>query len=136
MATQPINNNTMDLAQFRGPVRKCPFCLPDQIALRSACSKCFGQGFIAHCLNCDGTGQFKGASVWDGGRSSHTSTCTPCGGLGFFPHRGPATKVKASPLALKPIPRTAKPPAPGTAEMPNDAPDGTHVVETVASSVT
>ena len=42
------------------------------------------RGYVAVCLNCDGTGLHTAKSVWDG-KSDHTSTCNLCGGRGLFP---------------------------------------------------
>lgn len=91
-----INDNTLDLSKYRGEVRKCPLCsgqtpsaVMDALTSGRACKLCLGQKFVAMCKNCDGTGQFKGSTVWDGGRSQHMSTCTPCGGKGVYPVRKP-----------------------------------------------
>jgi hypothetical protein len=97
-----INDNTVNLQQYKGEVKPCPLCsgrTPDAAldALTSgrACKLCFGKQFVAMCLNCDGTGQFRGRTVWDGGRSEHTSTCTPCGGSGVFPASKPPSVPKS-----------------------------------------
>lgn len=93
----PINDNSININQYKGLVEPCPLCYrhtPDAAldALMSgkSCRLCFGKTFIAHCLNCHSTGLFTGGSVWDGGRSQHTSTCGPCGGNGVFPAPKPA----------------------------------------------
>jgi len=91
-----INDNSMDIKRYKGPISPCPLCSrqsPDAAldALTSgrACRLCFGKQFISHCLNCQGTGQYSGRTVWDGGRSEHKSTCTPCGGAGVYPAQKP-----------------------------------------------
>lgn len=88
-----LNENTMDLSQFKGEVIRCPECrtpMGAQLAAnRTACKVCMNRGFIAKCTNCDATGLYKGKSVWDGGRSDHASVCTPCGGSGSFPVNKP-----------------------------------------------
>ena len=101
-----INDNNLDLGKYRGEVRRCPLCgsrtpsaAVDAMTSGRACRMCFGHGFVAVCTNCAGTGQYKGTSVWDGGRSEHTSTCTPCGGQGVYATRKPASWVDASPIA-------------------------------------
>jgi len=93
----PINDNSLDLSKYRGQVKRCPLCgnrtpnaALDALTSGKSCKLCFGKMFVATCLNCDGTGQFKGRTVWDGGRSEHTSVCTPCGGSGVFPVKQPA----------------------------------------------
>ena len=92
-----VNDNTLDISKYRGPVSPCPLCSTlsdaaklDAMSSGRVCNLCLGRKFIAHCLNCHGTGQFAGTTVWDGGRSPHTSTCTPCGGTGVFAVAQPA----------------------------------------------
>lgn len=92
-----INENSMNLDKYRGPVDPCPLCYSrtpnaalDAMMSGKSCRLCFGKGFIAHCLNCHSTGQHTTGSIWDGGRSSHTSVCAPCGGNGVFPASKPA----------------------------------------------
>jgi hypothetical protein len=93
-----INDNTVNLQQYKGAIKPCPLCAQltpdaalDALTRGRACRLCFDKKWVAVCLNCDGTGQYKGKTVWDGGRSDHTSTCTPCGGNGVFPANKPAT---------------------------------------------
>jgi len=95
-----INDNSLDLSKYRGTVSPCPVCNKRSDAAKmeslmsaKACKTCFGQGFVAACTNCGGTGMFSGSTVWDGGRSEHKSTCTPCGGAGMFPTKKPADWV-------------------------------------------
>jgi hypothetical protein len=80
-------DNSIDLKQFKGEVKPCPFCRPEEVLLGRACQHCMGNFHIATCKNCNGTGKETNASVWDGGRSKHTSTCNPCAGRGYFPAR-------------------------------------------------
>src|ERR1039457_2428346 len=91
-----VNDNTLDLSKYRGATKRCPLCsnLPDAAKLDAAtsgrvCRLCLGQCFVAACTNCDGTGQYKGSTIWDGGKSPHISVCTPCGGTGVFPVKKP-----------------------------------------------
>ena len=105
-----VNNNSMDVASYRGEIKRCPLCSsqsPDAAfdALNSgkACRMCMGHKFIAICTNCDGTGQFKGSTIWDGGKSPHTSTCTPCGGTGVFPTKKPANWVESKAVESIPV---------------------------------
>ena len=107
-----INDNTLDLSKHKGAISPCPSCsnLPDAAKLErltsgKACNMCLGNQFIATCLNCEGTGQYKGRTVWDGGRSEHASTCTPCGGKGAFPARKPSDWVDP---VVEPAPESAK----------------------------
>jgi len=105
-----INDNSLDLSKYRGEVRRCPQCgsLPpgarlDALTSGRACKLCLGREFVSVCLNCDGTGIYSGRTVWDGGRSEHRSTCTPCGGSGVFPVKRPTD------WADKPAPESAVP---------------------------
>ena len=76
--------NSINLADYKGDIRVCPFCKPlDRLSGR-ACNQCMSRGYVAVCLNCDGTGLHTAKSVWDG-KSDHTSTCNLCGGRGLFP---------------------------------------------------
>lgn len=47
-----------------------------------ACKFCFGRGFVAQCLNCDGKGQIEEKMA--GGPGKMKSTCLACGGVGSF----------------------------------------------------
>jgi hypothetical protein len=95
-----INDNSLDLSKYRGKISPCPVCSKRSDAAKvealmaaKACKTCFGQGFVAACTNCKGTGMFSGSTVWDGGRSEHRSTCPPCGGAGMFPIKKPVDWV-------------------------------------------
>jgi len=83
----PGDPNAIKLSEYKGDISRCRYCTADERMLGRACTRCMGQGYLATCLNCRGTGKFTGSSVWDGGRSSHTSTCNICGGQGTFPAR-------------------------------------------------
>ena len=89
----PVQENHVDVKRYRGPVRVCEFCsnatLP--LPLRTNCKFCLTRGYVAQCLNCDGTGSKTLAAVWDGGASEHSATCAICGGTGVLP----ATKPEA-----------------------------------------
>lgn len=116
MATIQINDNTMDLRQYKGAVEPCKYCRPEETILGRACQWCMSQGYLAACLNCKGTGKVTAGAVWDGGRSQHTSTCHPCSGKGFFPARErdylaqqqPAPSI-SSPVEPPPLPKVVRP---------------------------
>ena len=104
-----VNDNSLDLAQYKGMVKPCPLCsrrspdaAMDALTSGKSCRLCLGHQFVATCTNCDGTGQFKGRTVWDGGRSEHTSVCTPCGGTGVFATRKPDNYVEPVPEVVEP----------------------------------
>lgn len=87
-ATPPItriNSNTVDLDQFKGAVKRCPLCNVESTMRGRACTLCFDRKFVAECLRCKGTGLQSQGTVWDGGQSEHRSTCSACGGSGYFP---------------------------------------------------
>ena len=103
-----INDNSLDLSKYRGKISPCPVCSKRSDAAKvealmsaKACKTCFGQGFVATCTNCKGTGMFSGSTVWDGGRSEHRSTCTPCGGAGMFPVKKPVDWVDEKPVGTE-----------------------------------
>ena len=85
--TRPINDNSISMAQYKGEVRPCPFCKPLDKLSGAACRWCLSQGYVAMCLNCNGTGSETRGAVWDGGKTQHSSTCNQCGGKGVFPAR-------------------------------------------------
>jgi hypothetical protein len=114
-----VNNNSMDLSLYRGEVRPCPLCSNltpiaklDRLSSGKVCTMCLGNGYIAMCKNCDGTGQYSGRTVWDGGRSEHKSTCNPCGGKGAFPARKPAGWVDRQDESKPSTPNGSQPPDP------------------------
>lgn len=82
-----VQENSMDLSQYKGVIRVCEFCKPEETLLGRSCQWCMAQGYLAHCLHCAGSGKVTSGSVWDGGRSNYTSVCGPCGGKGVFPAR-------------------------------------------------
>jgi hypothetical protein len=82
-----VNDNTINMSEHRGEVEPCKFCRKEETLLGRACGWCFGSGYTAKCLNCDGTGLETAGSVWDGGKSKHSSTCNICGGKGMLPAR-------------------------------------------------
>lgn len=86
-ARNPVNSNEINMAECKGTVRPCPYCKKEDILSGRACAWCLSQRYVADCLKCDGTGLNHGRSVWDGGKSSHQSTCNYCGGKGMFPAR-------------------------------------------------
>lgn len=108
MATPPtapvpsVNSNAMDLSKYRGEIKPCPHCRPDDALTARVCSTCLGHHFVSECLNCAATGQFKGTTVWDGGENPHVTTCNPCGGTGYFPVRKPSDWDKTHPAVTEP----------------------------------
>jgi len=71
------------LTKYYGEVRKCEMCLPKLNIHSQFCTWCFGRGYLATCLNCDGKGKLRvpvGGSIGE-----MDSTCTYCGGKGVFP---------------------------------------------------
>jgi len=90
----PINDNTINLAKYRGKISRCPHCTPERLLNDPngrSCTTCLGHGFVAKCTNCDGTGLYKGsASAFGGGDVPHNSACNVCGATGFFAVRRPA----------------------------------------------
>lgn len=97
-----VNSNEINLAEYRGEIKRCPLCTSrtpdaalDALTSGRTCRLCLGQTFVAMCKLCDGKGQQTDKSIWDGGRSNHTSTCGPCGGSGVFPVKRPENWVDA-----------------------------------------
>lgn len=82
-----VQENSMDLSQYKGTIRKCEYCRSEEVLLGRACTWCLGNFFLAHCTHCNGSGKVTSGSVWDGGRSNYTATCHPCGGKGVYPAR-------------------------------------------------
>lgn len=71
------------LSDFYGEIRKCDFCkIADGATPEGSCKHCFGRGYLAKCMNCDGAGQKEEPMA--GGPGSMKSTCGPCGGTGAF----------------------------------------------------
>lgn len=72
-----------DLTKYYGDIRKCEMCLPAVNIHRQFCTWCYGRGYLATCLNCDGKGKRRvpvGGSIGE-----MDSTCDLCGGKGTFP---------------------------------------------------
>jgi hypothetical protein len=86
-----INNNFVNVSNYRGPVRLCEHChrpnTPD--ALLEFCKFCLAQRYLATCLKCDGDGMIKGIAPWDG-KSEYKSPCDICGGSGCLPAKKPS----------------------------------------------
>ena len=90
MTLVPATNrdpNMLDLSQYKGVIVRCNQCKPEATLLGASCQTCMSQGYVAMCLNCNGTGKQTAPAVWDRGKSSHTSVCSVCGGRGLFPAR-------------------------------------------------
>ena len=78
-----------DISKYHGEVSECTCGInghPERQGER-ACGMCFGRGFVAKCKSCDGNGQISEKVA--GGPGMMKSTCTPCGGHGFFGVRKP-----------------------------------------------
>lgn len=82
-----VNDNSIGMSQYRGEVSPCRWCKKEETLLGRVCGWCFGSGYTAVCLRCDGTGSETAGSIWDGGKSKHLSTCNICGGKGVLPAR-------------------------------------------------
>ena len=83
----PVQENGADLSKYKGRVRPCEFCKPEETLLGRSCQWCMSNHFLSECLNCKGSGKVTSGSVWDGGRSDYTAVCGICGGRGIFPAR-------------------------------------------------
>ena len=76
-----------NISKYHGVVKECT-CgttkYPERQSERS-CRLCFGRGFVAECLACEGKGQVT-VPVNNGNASLGMmgSTCIPCGGNGLF----------------------------------------------------
>lgn len=120
MATAAFNSNDTDLSKLKGPATRCRMCknadLP--LPLRTHCKFCLTSGWVAICLPCNGSGKIGAEDVW-GGKSIHRSTCNTCGGVGLIPSRAPATPIEEE----------------GAAIMPEGAPDGMQVMETITGHI-
>jgi hypothetical protein len=112
--TLTINNNTIQMSQYKGQIKRCPFCTPKQTGNKeiddrnlleamsntAACKWCMSQRFVSICLNCNGTGKYNGKTIWDGGQHDHVTSCNPCASRGMYPARKPADWVEP-PLVAK-----------------------------------
>jgi hypothetical protein len=87
------------IAKFHGAIRPCSCGAysketgkvdPEKSGQRS-CALCFGRGFLASCLRCEGKGQYSEGMA--GGPGSMTVTCSSCGGTGFYGVNKPADWV-------------------------------------------
>jgi hypothetical protein len=81
----------MKLTDYHGPVSKCTMCLPAVNIHKQFCQTCFGRGYVALCLNCDGKGKTRVAV--SGSIGEMDSTCNLCGGKGTFPASEAAYKL-------------------------------------------
>ena len=95
------NNNEVKLSDYKGEVIPCPYCKKEEVLMGTACKWCLGNFYLAKCTNCGTTGKETKGALWDGGRSKHTSTCTPCGGTGYFPARASEYIPTAYPSLLE-----------------------------------
>jgi DnaJ-class molecular chaperone len=72
------------IAVYHGFVKKCSCGIADHPEKQGerACRLCFGRGFVAECMACDGKGRVEQKMA--GGPGMMSATCTPCGGVGVF----------------------------------------------------
>src|SRR5271154_5180945 len=111
-----INNNVVEVAKFRGPVRICEFCrnaaLPDP--LKTFCKYCVTNGYVATCLKCDGEGMVGAIAPWMASagpvrpEAMMKSVCDICGGHGVLPARKPVETSTVQPVA-KELPKRKEP---------------------------
>jgi DnaJ-class molecular chaperone len=111
----PINDNTLNLAKYKGRIHRCPHCnfsnqsrtdalKMEMLTLGKACATCMGRGFVADCLNCEATGMYKGsAAAFGGGDHMHASTCNYCGGTGMFAVNQPENWKDEPPVAAQEV---------------------------------
>lgn len=120
MPVASFNSNDVDISSLKGPITACRMCKAAQLPppLRQWCKFCLGSGYVALCLPCAGSGKVGAEDVW-GGKSIHRSTCNTCGGVGLIPSRAPATPIEEE----------------GAAIMPEGAPDGMQVTETITGHI-
>ena len=74
------------LSDFYGPITECKACVAARNAAdvpERACRMCFGRGFVAKCMGCDGKGYVVEA-VAGAAAGTMNSTCNKCGGNGCF----------------------------------------------------
>jgi hypothetical protein len=82
-----------NISQYHGEVRICDCGIyehPEKQGER-ACKMCFGRGFVAECKACHGKGRTEVAvNGSDKSLGVMSSTCSPCGGTGFYGVTKPA----------------------------------------------
>lgn len=85
-----INDNHIDVAKYRGPIRVCEHCGNSKLPppLKTYCKFCLVSGYIAQCLKCDGEGMVGSVAPWDG-KSEYKSVCDICGGTGSLSAKEP-----------------------------------------------
>ena len=89
-----------NIQQFHGVVSKCSCGLADhpEGTGERACKICFGRGFTASCLKCDGNGQYQ-ERVAGAVEGFMGVTCIACGGVGRFGVNKPADWDETHPVA-------------------------------------
>lgn len=78
------------IQQYHGEVKPCDCGLyehPEGTGER-ACGLCFGRGFVASCLACEGKGRVEQKMA--GGPGTMSATCSLCGGKGVYGVNKPA----------------------------------------------
>ncbi len=86
-STQP-EPSPSSMTGKKGRVSKCHACKNADLPLPKHifCKFCLGNGYVAACLPCGGTGIVNALAAWDG-KSKHGSTCLTCGGVKCIPAR-------------------------------------------------
>lgn len=82
-----------NISKFHGAVRPCSCGAYDKETGKvnpeksgdRACRFCFGRGFVAACLGCEGKGRNEvPVNGNDKKLGVMASTCSPCGGMGIY----------------------------------------------------
>lgn len=121
------NDHDTDFAKAKGPVQACRMCknAGKPLPFRLYCKFCLTSGYVHLCLPCAGSGIVGAQDAW-GGKSVHKSTCNACGGTGMIPAREPKPEeLAAMEAAASSVPALVA----GEAKMPENAVDGTEIIE-------
>jgi hypothetical protein len=76
----------MSMSAYYGPVSECKVCTASRNAAdipERTCYNCFGRGFVAQCMLCDGKG-YTSQPVAGAQSGSMNATCNGCGGRGCY----------------------------------------------------
>ena len=116
-----------NISDYHGLVRECDCGLyshPERQGER-ACRVCFGRGFVAECLACNGKGK-TGVPVngSDPSLGTMASTCSKCGGGGAFGVNKPADwqDLVPEPAAKEAVPEETPQETPAEETPVEDAP--------------
>lgn len=103
----------MKMQDYYGAVSRCDRCTNWDPARPMSCDNCFCRGFVADCLNCNGSGQISEvvagtATLQDKSAAMMKSTCNICGGKRHFACNKPAdwhiTHPEPVEVAAEPVP--------------------------------